>query len=66
MYIIIFTILVKYTTMKFEIAIENAQSLKLRQTRQVDASLLSTTPTQPTMNDGHTACQWAVRRGRSG
>ena len=37
--------------MKIEIAIENGRSLKLRQTQQVDASLSSTTSTQPTTND---------------
>jgi hypothetical protein len=54
---------VEYATMKIEITIENDRSLKLRQTGQVNAS---TTPTQPTTNDGHTARQWAVRRGGNG
>ena len=43
----------KYATMKVESAIENGRSLKLRQTRQVDASptLSSTASTQPTTNE---------------
>jgi len=57
---------VEYATMKIEIAIENGRSLKHHQTRQVDASLSSTTSTQPTTNEGYTAHQWAVRRVRSG
>ena len=59
---------ITYATMKIKIAIENGRSLKLRQTRQVNASesLSSTTSTQPTTNKGYTAHQWAVRRVRSG
>ena len=52
--------------MKIEITIENGWSLKLRQTRQVEASLSSTTSTQPTTNGRYTAHQQAVRRVRSG
>ena len=56
---------VEYAMMKFKIAIENDWSLKLHQTRQVNVSLSFTSPTQPTTNKGHTARQWAVRRGGS-
>jgi hypothetical protein len=52
--------------MKIDIAIENGQSLKLCQTRQVDKSLSSTTSTQLTTYEGYTAQQLAVRRVRSG
>ncbi|KIM71035.1 hypothetical protein PILCRDRAFT_17462 [Piloderma croceum F 1598] len=51
--------------MKIEIAIENGRSLKLRQTRQVDASLSSTTRTQPTTNDGHTIYRLTAPRNRA-
>jgi hypothetical protein len=57
---------VKYAMREIKIVIENGRSLKLRQTRQVEASLLSTTGMQPTTNKGYTAHQWAVRRVRSG
>jgi hypothetical protein len=57
---------VEYAMMKIEIVIENDRSLKLRQTRQMRQVNASTTPTQPTTNNGHTARQWAVRRGGNG
>jgi hypothetical protein len=50
--------------MKIDIAIENGWSLKLCQTQQVDKSLLSTTSTQPTTNEGYTAQQVGCQEGQ--
>jgi hypothetical protein len=61
---------VEYATMKFEIAIENDRSLKLRQTRQVNTSLSSTTHTTDHKRRSHSPSvgfkegkEW-VERGR--